>query len=116
MFDYGGERSWRALRTGDTGLPAIRSPNLAWNQTKTELWVATRNRAWARFDGTTWKTWTAFGKGNQVAAVTLAVKTDKDRVPVDLADQAAFAAAFPTSPRYVRFGDDPTQYRPPSPP
>jgi hypothetical protein len=111
LLDYGGNGGWRALRTADTGLPSNQITQVGWNEAKDEMWVSTRNRGVARFDGTSWRTWEAFGFGRQVTKVTLAVRADKDRVPVDMADQAAFTAAFPSSPRYVRFGSDPVQYR-----
>jgi ligand-binding sensor domain-containing protein len=110
LYDVG-SGLWRPLRTADTGLPSNQIVNSAWNEAKSELWVATRNRGVARLDAGGWASWRAFGKGRPVAKVTLAVLAGRDRIPVDMPDQAAFDAAFPSTPRYVRFGDDPTLYR-----
>jgi hypothetical protein len=103
--------AWQVLRTADTGIPSNEVTDVAWNAARGELWVAFLSKGVARWDGTSWQGWRAFGKGRQVAKVTLDVGTDKERIPVDLVDQAAFDAAFPTSPRYVRLGADPTLYR-----
>jgi hypothetical protein len=103
--------TWTALRTGDTGLPSNQVTDVAWNEAKSELWAAFRNRGVARWDGQAWRSFRAFGRGRAVATVTLDVGKGKDRIPVDMTDQAAYDAAFPSTPRYVRLGDDPTLYR-----
>ncbi len=103
--------TWLPLRTADAGLPSNQVTDVAWNGAAGELWVATRHQGVARFDGQGWAGWQAFGRGQAVASITLDVAANKDRIPVDMADQAAFDAAFPTTPRYVRFGDDATLYR-----
>jgi ligand-binding sensor domain-containing protein/photosystem II stability/assembly factor-like uncharacterized protein len=103
--------SWTPLRTADNGIPSNEVTDVSWNEPKRELWVSFRHRGLARWDGSTWRSWRAFGRGRAVAKATLEVAKDKDRIAVDMPDQAAFDAAFPSLPRYVRFGDDPTLYR-----
>ena len=106
-----GSNSWRPLTTAATGLPSNQIAHVTWDADRDTLWVATRTRGLARFDGQAWTSWQAFQVGPQVATVTLDVGRGKSRIPVDLADQAAFEAAFDSSPRYMRLGDDPTPYR-----
>jgi ligand-binding sensor domain-containing protein/photosystem II stability/assembly factor-like uncharacterized protein len=110
LFDAG-TRTWTALRTADTGIPSNNITSVSWNEARRELWVSFSQKGVARWDGTSWRSWRAFGAGREVAKVTLDVGRDKERIPVDMADQAAFDAAFPSTPRYVRLGGDPTLYR-----
>ncbi len=104
-------RRWRPFRTADSGLPSNRIQDVAWNAAKDEVWFAFAKRGVARLDGSGWRWWRTFGRGQQVTQAAEAVAAGFGRVPVDLADQAAFDAAFPDAARYLRFGDDPTLYR-----
>lgn len=106
-----GARDWQPLTTAAKGLPSNQIAHVTWDAQRGNLWVSTRSRGIARFDGQAWSWWRAFQAGAQVAKVTIDVGRGKSRIPVDLPDQATFDAAFPSRPRYVRIGSEPMPFR-----
>jgi photosystem II stability/assembly factor-like uncharacterized protein len=105
------DHEWKRLRTADDGLPSNYITDVERNPVTGDLWVSTRYKGVARFDGEHWRSWRMFGPGEMVARTTVNATDGISSIPTDFADHSAFEAAFPTHPRYARIGDDSTLYR-----
>ena len=79
----------------------------------TGIWFATKERGVARWDiaSGAWLSARAFAPDDIVASISAATASGFGRVPIDLVDESAFAAAFPVSDPWALIGDDPTRYR-----
>ncbi len=107
-------RRWTALRTSDDGIPSNWVQDVVADPDSDDVWFSFTYRGVARYDGEHWTWWRMFAPGQAVAEVVTdmpARTSGYDRVPVDIESQDDFNAAFPSIPRYVRIGEDPTLYR-----
>lgn len=103
---------WQALRTSDSGLPSNRISHIAADPSSGAVWFALRARGVARYQpGTgTWTWWRAYANHAAVADTIAPADGGARRVQVDLADEAAYEAAFPGPRRFARMGADQTLY------
>jgi len=107
-------RDWTRLQTASDGLPSNQITGIARSPVNGDVWFVTRHRGVAMYDGEHWRSWRMFAAGDQVATVMSDLPSSElgfERIKVDLADNAAFRAAFPSIPRYARIGDNPVLYR-----
>ncbi len=106
--------AWTVFRTADNGLPSNQIVSIAHNAETNETWFALRNAGVARFDGSTWRRWRAFGPGVLAGTVKLdlpSLARGHSRIPVTIPDRATFDSLFPGTSRYCRIGDDGVLYR-----
>ncbi len=106
--------AWRVYRTADAGLASNQIVSIAHDPERHETWFAFRNAGVARYDGSTWRRWRAFGPGVLAGTVKLnlpPLERGHERIPVTIPDKATFDALFPGTSRYCRIGDDGVLYR-----
>jgi ligand-binding sensor domain-containing protein len=104
--------TWLPLRTADTGMPSNQIKHIAYDAARRHVWFTFRRRGVARLDEGTgaWTWWRAYQNAADVAMVMSEAAANANRVPVSLADSEEYEEAFPGSPKYARFGNDPTLY------
>lgn len=104
--------TWSAYRTADRGLPSNRISHIAVDEQRGDVWLTFRGRGVARHSAASggWDWWRAYQNVAVVADTIANADVDDRRIQVDLADEAAFDAAFPSEPRWARVGNDPTLY------
>lgn len=105
--------TWRSLRTADHGLPSNHITDIARAEDGSTIWFATAERGVARWDvaADVWTAWRAFAPADDVTTILTATAAGFGRVPIDLADEDAFAAAFPEADPWVVIGDGSMRYR-----